>query len=412
MAAFNGALDNRDNPALRRILTEAMPHTFRWLLSHGLRFYGPMPEPPHTKPRMHNVLPNSRAFVTRLERAARRAGVAIRTSTRVVALLSQEGRVVGVACERAAGTYRASATVLAAGDITSDPELKGRYMGPREAKIDGVNITATGDAQKLATALGARLLNGDLALGPEQRFVPPQRQSVLLWLPPWPLLAEPIAWSLDHMPARLLRPFIMSFVTTALAPSPELFEAGALLVNRAGARFTDELAAPAFDIAEQPDKIGFLLLDARTAKRSPPGRISSRRRPASPMLISTTIAATAATFMRARARSKSSLPGSACTRTRWRRAFRATTRPAAIGRNSAPGLTSCSAPCARCSSMPSAHSRSIASTACSARTISPSPACSPRARPARAVSCSRATATISPGLSPCRAGKNAAMMRL
>jgi len=80
---------------------------------------------------------------------------------------------VGVACERAAGTYRARATVLAAGDITSDPELKGRYMGPREAKIDGVNITATGDGQKLATALGARLLNDDLALGPELRFVPP-----------------------------------------------------------------------------------------------------------------------------------------------------------------------------------------------------------------------------------------------
>jgi hypothetical protein len=37
-----------------------------------------------------------------------------------------------------------------------------------------VNITATGDAQKLATALGARLLNGDLALGPELRFVPPR----------------------------------------------------------------------------------------------------------------------------------------------------------------------------------------------------------------------------------------------
>ena len=79
-------------------------------------------------------------------------------------------------------------------------------------------------------------------------------------------LAELIASSLDHMPARLLRPFIMSFVTTALAPSPALFEAGALLVNARGARFINELAAPAFDIAEQPDKIGFLLLDARTAK--------------------------------------------------------------------------------------------------------------------------------------------------
>ena len=59
MAEFNGDLDARDNPALRRVLADAMPSTFRWLLSHGIRFYGPMPEPPHRKPRMHNVLPNS-----------------------------------------------------------------------------------------------------------------------------------------------------------------------------------------------------------------------------------------------------------------------------------------------------------------------------------------------------------------
>ena len=43
-------------------------------------------------------------------------------------------------------------------------------MGPQEAKIDGVNVTATGDGQKLALALGARIVNGDLALGPELRL--------------------------------------------------------------------------------------------------------------------------------------------------------------------------------------------------------------------------------------------------
>src|SRR5215470_11264704 len=83
MAAFNGNLDTRDNPALRRILAEEMPQTFRWLLSHGIRFYGPMPEPPHRKPRMHNVLPNSRSFIVHLGRAARRAGVQIETGCRV-----------------------------------------------------------------------------------------------------------------------------------------------------------------------------------------------------------------------------------------------------------------------------------------------------------------------------------------
>jgi fumarate reductase flavoprotein subunit len=263
MAGFNGDLDVRDNAALRRVLADEIPDTFRWLMSHGVRFYGPMPEPPHSKPRMHNVLPNSRAFVTHLARAARRMGVAVRTGARVTALTHECGRVTGVVCglERIA----AKSVVLAAGDFTSDPDLKAQYMGPREAKVDGVNITATGDGQKLALALGARIVNGDLALGPELRFIPPRRENLLLRLPPLPALAGVMAWSLDHMPSAVLRPFLMSFVTTALAPSPTLFEAGALLVNKAGARFADERGQPAFAVAEQPDKVAYILLDTRIA---------------------------------------------------------------------------------------------------------------------------------------------------
>jgi fumarate reductase flavoprotein subunit len=271
MAGFNGSLDNRDNPELRRVLADAMPETFRWLLLHGIRFYGPMPEPPHGKPRMHNVLPNARSFITHLSRAARRAGVDIVTSARATTLVHSGDRVVGVVCEAPEGQrvrYRArGAVVLATGDFTSDPELKGQFMGPREAKVDGVNITATGDGQKLAVALGARIVNGDLALGPELRFVPPRRPSVLVNLPPWRLLANIMAWSLDYMPSSLLRPFVMSFVTTALAPSPNLFARGAILVNRNGERFTDEREAPAFVLPEQPDKIGFILLDEELTHR-------------------------------------------------------------------------------------------------------------------------------------------------
>jgi fumarate reductase flavoprotein subunit len=264
MAGFNGDLDARDNAPLRRALADEIPDTFRWLLSQGVRFYGPMPEPPHTKPRMHNVLPNSRAFITHLTRAARQAGVEIRTGAHVTALVRENGRVTGVRCGRE--TFAAKSVVLAAGDFTSDPELKAQYMGPREAKVDGVNITATGDGQKLAMALGARVLNGDLALGPELRFIPPQQPNLLLRLPPWPILASLMAWSLDHMPQALLRPFIMSFVTTALAPSPALFDAGALLVNKNGARFADERDQPAFAVAEQPGKVAYILLDASMAQ--------------------------------------------------------------------------------------------------------------------------------------------------
>jgi fumarate reductase flavoprotein subunit len=74
-----------------------------------------------------------------------------------------------------------------------------------------------------------------------------------------------MAWSLEHMPSAWLRPFVMSFVTTALAPSPDLFAEGAILVNRRGERFTDERDRPAYALPDQPDKVAYILLDRRMA---------------------------------------------------------------------------------------------------------------------------------------------------
>jgi fumarate reductase flavoprotein subunit len=76
-----------------------------------------------------------------------------------------------------------------------------------------------------------------------------------------------MAWSLEHMPSAILRPFVMSFVTTALAPSLSLFTEGAILVNRRGERFTQETDAPAFALPDQPDKVAYILLDARIAAK-------------------------------------------------------------------------------------------------------------------------------------------------
>ena len=278
MPGFAGDLDARDNHALRRILCDEVPQAFQWLLDSGVRFMGPMPEPPHRQPRMHNVLPNSRSFIYHLERRARRAGVDIRTGVRANALLFVHGRASTVACDRhgqgatPAGDERLRFTargglVLAAGDFTNSPASKKRFMGAQEAKVEGVNPTATGDGQAMAEALGARVVNGDLALGPELRFIAPARETLVRRLPPWRWLATSMQWSLDNLPAWLLRPLMMKFLTTALAPSTALFEAGALLVNQRGERFGDELDRPAWRLPDQPGKVGWIVLDDALARQ-------------------------------------------------------------------------------------------------------------------------------------------------
>lgn len=267
MPLFAGDLAGRDNDALRRILCDEVPDAFRWLLRLGVRFHGPMPEPPHRRPRMHNVLPNSLSYIHHLGRHARRVGVDMRLSARVTELIVQAGRVSGVLCADGRRIEARRAVVLAAGDFTNDPELKTRYMGPGQAQVEGVNATATGDGQKLALALGARIVNGDLALGPELRFIAPVRTTLVRRLPPWRALARTMQWALAYAPQAWLRPMIMSFVTTALAPSRSLFEAGAVLVDGAGQRFCDERDQPALALAMRPGKQGYILIDGPLARR-------------------------------------------------------------------------------------------------------------------------------------------------
>lgn len=270
MPGFAGELQPRDHDALRRVLCEAMPETFAWLLQSGVRFFGPMPEPPHRVPRMHNVLPNSRAFIYHLERRARRAGVRVETQAAAVSLLRDGDRVTGAAVRTPAGERLVGArggVVLAAGDFTGDRTFKARFIGEQEAKVDGVNATATGDGQRLAEALGARIVNGDLALGPELRFVAPSRETWVRRLPPWPWLAGAMQWSMTHLPMALLRPFLMQFLTTMLAPATTLFDDGARLVNARGERFGDERERAAWRLPDQPGKVGWIVLDAALAAR-------------------------------------------------------------------------------------------------------------------------------------------------
>jgi fumarate reductase flavoprotein subunit len=69
------------------------------------------------------------------------------------------------------------------------------------------------------------------------------------------------------VPPFILRPFLMKFLTTALAPSTTLFEAGAVLVNRRGERFCEETKQPAYALPDQPGKEGWIILDGALARQ-------------------------------------------------------------------------------------------------------------------------------------------------
>ena len=268
LAKHAGALAARDNTKLRRILVDQSSDALDWLMSLGVVFVGPMPEPPHRVSRMHNVVPNSKSFAYHLVRHCRALGVEIRVKARATALVVERGRVVAVECATPDGAQRfraRHAVVLASGDYSADSALKAKFARPEVVDVEAVNKSATGDGHKLALALGARVVNGDIVRGPIMRFVPPKKQSVLRRLPPSTSLARFMAWSYRALPDRMLRPFMMGFLTTALGPSPKLFQEGAILVNLEARRFTEELATPDVDVPKQPYKIAFIVFDQRIA---------------------------------------------------------------------------------------------------------------------------------------------------
>jgi succinate dehydrogenase/fumarate reductase flavoprotein subunit len=266
-----GALAPRDNLALRRVLVDNATDMLEWLMRLGVVFVGPMPEPPHRYPRMHNVVPNSRSFAYHLTRHCRELGVEICVNTTTERLIEENGRVSAVQAKTAHGTpqvFRArGGIVLASGDYAGASDLKRQLASGDVAEVEAVNAAATGDGHRMALALGATVVNGDIVRGPIMRFVPPMHPNFIQQLPPTKAVAEGIAWAMNVLPQWILRPFLMSFLTTALGPSPDLFREGAILLNNQGERFTDELAQPAHALAKQPGRVAYIVFDDALAEK-------------------------------------------------------------------------------------------------------------------------------------------------
>ena len=273
MAKFAGSLANRDNLELRRILVDHVPETVEILSDLGVEFIGPFPEAPHSQPRLHAIIPHSKGYVRLLEKACRKLGVKIQLSAAVKELLVESGRVVGVTLDARPGSVSSTnvrarrGVVLASGDFSSAPlSYKKRFMSGPLLEIEGINPDSTGDGQRIAEDIGGEVINGDLAWGPEIRFSAPPKPSAISRLPVSRWFARPLKLAMKHLPDKALRPFLLGFVTTFLAPSPKLFEKGAILINRAGERFCDELDRPQDHVGKQTDQAAFILFDNQVAE--------------------------------------------------------------------------------------------------------------------------------------------------
>lgn len=271
MEKHAGTLAPRDNLKLRRILVDNTSDMMRWLMSLGVVFVGPEPEPPHRVSRMHNVVPNSKSFAFHLTRACVKAGVDLRLNTITNRIIVTNDRATSVETTLPDGSmhlFKARrGIVLASGDYSAAPDLKAELASTDVATVDAVNPTATGDGHRMARALGATVVNGDIVRGPIMRFIAPTKPNLLQKLPPYRWVAKLIALSANHLPQFILRPFLMSFLTTAVGPSPDLYKEGSILINKDGKRFTNELDKPNRAMAQQPDRIGWIVFDSQIAQK-------------------------------------------------------------------------------------------------------------------------------------------------
>ncbi len=266
MPAWAGEQAARDNMALCEVLTRHAADAVAWLRDSGVEFVGVFEEPPHRKPRMHNVLPNSGAYIYHLSRRAQRAGVRCRLSTHAERLLQgADGRVTGVEVRTPQGQLEpvtARAVVLAGGDFNASRAFKIEFGNEDQIDIPPINKLSTGDCQRMGRAAGGVVVNGDIALNdPRFRFLPPARQPWFLSLPPVRPITSVMRWAMHHLPPRLVRPFVMRFVTTALAPEPHLLKLGAALVNGSGETFLRPGEKIGYGIARQPGNAAYLFMD-------------------------------------------------------------------------------------------------------------------------------------------------------
>jgi len=266
-------IEARNNDSLRRFFLSHAAETLEWLRGMGLAFHGPNPEPPNRASRMHNVVPNAKAYVAALQSRLTRLGGTLLCDARVVALNKDGSRISGVTVllgdhEREFAARRG--VVLAGGDYANSQALIERHKGKGFGLIRGINSYASGEGHLLAESVGARMVNMDVTYGPELRFVPPKDKPFFQQLLP---AAGPLAWLagrvLPLVPKFIINAYIKRLLVTWQHPENSLFDDGAILLNCKGQRFCNEKEWPEREIAiaSQPSEFAYILLDQRLCER-------------------------------------------------------------------------------------------------------------------------------------------------
>lgn len=265
-----GADAIRDNAAFRRILAHESGPTFEWLRYHGVDFFGPIQEEPHSRPRMHVALPGAAAYVSRLHRAARKLGVRFELGVRVLEVVTDErGRVWGVTVLREAKELFVRATlgvVLASGDFSASEPLKRRYLGPGAAQAPGINPHSTGDGHRIASRVGATVVNSDMAMSPQLRFAPPKRAELLRRIPAWRPMTCLLRFVLPRVPRGLMSRVFSYYLTSYMAPSLKLLTAGARVVDDAGRLLPADPDLAVEELA-RGQRTGYLVMSSTIARK-------------------------------------------------------------------------------------------------------------------------------------------------
>lgn len=157
---------NLNDPALVRTLVDNSAATVDWLISLGADLTDVGKMAGSTNKRTHRPqggAPVGPHLVTVLEAADKKAGVDIRLNNKVTGIINEEGKAAGVTVSAPSGSYKisAKAVIIATGGFGANSDMVVRYK-PELAGFGTTNHKgATGDAFAWVTQFDAALVDMD-----------------------------------------------------------------------------------------------------------------------------------------------------------------------------------------------------------------------------------------------------------